>query len=90
MVKNPPLRAGNAGSTPGRGRFHLPRAIKPTTTTELTQPRLKPMSLEPRLHNRSHCNEKAVLHNERVAPALLYQRKPASSNQDPAQPKFNK
>jgi len=42
-------------------------------------------------HNkRSHCNEKPMHHNERVAPALCNSRKPLHSDKDPTQPKIKK
>ena len=30
VVKNPPANAGDPGSIPGPGRFHMPGATKPT------------------------------------------------------------
>ena len=37
-------------------------------------------------HKRSHCNEKPMYHDERVAHAPCNQRKGSRSNEDPAQP----
>ena len=79
MVKNPPANAGNMGSIPGPGRSHtLRRAAKPVRHNYWAcalepvshnywacMPQLlKPMHLEPVLHNkRSHRGEKPVHHN---------------------------
>ena len=90
-VKNPPANAGDKGSTPGPGRFQMPRDDNACTSQLLSQhPRtcdLKPRCLQPVLGNkRSHFNEKPVYHIYRVA---LTQRKPACSNEDPTQPYIN-
>ena len=90
-VKNPPANAGDKGSTPGPGRFQMPRDDNACTSQLLSQhPRtcdLKPRCLQPVLGSkRSHLNEKPVYHIYRVA---LTQRKPACSNEDPTQPYIN-
>ena len=77
MVKNLPANAGDMGSVPAPGRFHMPRG-SPVHAPQL----VKPTHLEPVPRNeRSHCNEKPAHHN---------QRKPTHSNADPVQPKLNK
>ena len=78
--KNPPVNAGDTGSSPGPGKFHMPStATKPMRHNYracVLEPvshsywarvpqLLKPMRLEPVLCNkRSHCNEKPVYHNK--------------------------
>ena len=72
MVKNPPANAGDAGSSPGPGRSHLPRnnsAHAPQLLSLRSRARepqlLKPVRLEPVLRNkRSHRNEKLAHGNE--------------------------
>ena len=65
MDESPPANAGNMGSNPGLGRFHI--QLSPCTTTIwawVLQP-LKPVNLEPVLRNkRSHHNEKLMHLNE--------------------------
>ena len=55
VVINPPANAGDTGSIPGAGGFHMPRSTTagPRTTTTGTR------TLEPELGNRSHQNEKS-------------------------------
>ena len=60
MVTNPPVNAGDMGSSPGPGRSHMLRSNK-ARVPQL----LKPAHLEPMLRNkRSHRNEKPMHHNE--------------------------
>ncbi|KAJ8787544.1 hypothetical protein J1605_022859 [Eschrichtius robustus] len=60
VVKNLPANAGDAGSSPGPGRSHMPRS----NSARVPQ-LLKPTRLEPVLCNkRSHRNEKPVHRNE--------------------------
>ena len=42
-VKNPPADAGDTGSSPGPGRFHMPRS---NTTTEARAPRARALQQE--------------------------------------------
>ena len=67
MDKNLPSSAGNTGSIPGSGRFHIPGpvGVGVGAATKICAQLLKPVSLEPVLHkNRSHCNEKPKLLKE--------------------------
>ena len=60
VVKNPPANAGDLGLSPGPGRSHMLRSNQ-AHVPQL----LKPVCLEPVLHNkRSHRNEKPVHHNK--------------------------
>ena len=72
VVKNPPANAGDTGSGPCPGRSHIPwsyYAHAPQLLSLRSRARepqlLKPMCLEPVLHNkrsnhekRTHCNKK--------------------------------
>ena len=72
VVKNSPANAGDMGSIPGLGRFHMPEGneahglqlLSPSSwVCELQL--LKPLCLEPMLCNkRSHHNEKSMRHNK--------------------------
>ena len=54
MVKNPPAKAGDTGSIPGRGRFpHAVEQLSPCTTT--TEPAL----LSPRAATTEACTPRA-------------------------------
>ena len=72
MLKNPPANAGDVGSSPGPGRSQMPRSNKARVPQLLSlrsrarEPQLlKPVSLEPVLHNkRSHRSEKSTHRNE--------------------------
>ena len=72
VVKNLPANAGDTGSSPGRGRSHMPRSNSARVPQLLSlrsrarEPQLlKPEGLEPMLRNkRSHCNEKPAHRNE--------------------------
>ena len=91
VVKNPPANAGDMGSIPGPGRFHMlqgswacvPQLLSPrAAATEAVlsgacAPQEEPLRLE------AH-----VLQIER--PPLSATREPACSNKDPVQPKINK
>ena len=59
VVKNPPANAGDTGSSPGRGRSHMPQSNKAHEPQLLSlcstahEPQLlKPTCLEPVLHNK--------------------------------------
>ena len=69
MAGTLPANAGNTGSIPGLGRFHVPRS------SEAHESRLlKPVRLKPVLRaKRSHCDEEPA---NRGAPASHSQRKP--------------
>ena len=61
VVKNPPAKAGDTGSSPGPGRSHMPQSNYVAQKPQL----LKPMRLEPVLHHkRSHRSEKPEHRNE--------------------------
>ena len=68
MVKNSPASAGDTGSIPDLERSHIPQSNSAQVPQILSlcsgaqEPQLlKPMHLEPMLHNkRSQCNEKLV------------------------------
>ena len=80
VVKNLLARGGDTGSSPGPGRFHMPQsnyarvrhnfwacALEPANHNYWAHVSqlLKPMYLEPMLHNkRSHRNEKPAHSNE--------------------------
>ena len=72
VVKNPPVNAGDTGSSPGSGRSHMPQsnyAHAPQLLSLRSRARepqlLKPMRLEPVLRSkRSHRDEKPVHQNE--------------------------
>ena len=69
VVKNPPAIAGDTGSIPGLGRSHMPWS----NLAHVPQ-LLKPVRLEPVLHNkRSHCNEKPA-HCNKEYPSLAATR----------------
>ena len=70
MVKNPPANAGDMGSSPDLGKSHTPQL-------------LKPVRLEPMLHNkRGHCNEKPAYCKEEWPP-LTATRETHSQHQRP-------
>ena len=59
VVRNLPASAGDMGSIPDPGRFHMPHSNQARVLQVL-----KPMCLEPMLcTKRSHHNEKPVQHN---------------------------
>ena len=61
--RNPPANAGDTGSIPGLGRFHMQIATKPVhhNSQACMLQLLKPVCLEPVLHNkRSRHSEKPV------------------------------
>ena len=72
MVKNPPANAGDTGSSPSPGRSHMPRSNEARAPQLLSlrsrahEPQLlKPVRLEPVLHNKRHQrNEKPAHRNE--------------------------
>ena len=72
VVKNPPANAGDKGSRPGLGSFHMPRSNEARAPQLLTlrsrarEPQLqKPACLEPVLRNKkSQHNEKPTHRNE--------------------------
>ena len=67
VVKNPPANAGDMGSIPGPGRFHMPWGSKARTVTEpvLSSPQV-PSTLEPVIHKRksTHSNKDPVQTNK--------------------------
>ena len=94
VVKNLPANAGDKGSTPGLGRFHMPWDNKACASQLLSQhPRtceLKLMCLQRVLGNeRSHFSEKPVHPIYRIALTHHNWRNPASSSEDPTQPYIN-
>ena len=79
MVKNPPANAGDTGSSPGPGRYHMPRSNEAHVPQLLSlcsrarEPQLlsphatttEAAHLEPMLRDkRSHCNEKPAHRNK--------------------------
>ena len=72
--KNLPAKAGDIGSVPGLGRFHMPQSNK-ACVPQTTGPRPRAFS------KRSHCKEK---------PSTAIKGSPCLrlSNKDPAQPKI--
>ena len=54
VVKNPPANAGDRGSIPGSGRFHIPRGNKACVLQLLSLHirALEPQLLKPALHNK--------------------------------------
>ena len=76
MVGNAPANAGDTGSSPGLGRFHMPRSNEACAPQLLSlrsgarEPQLlKPMSLEPVLrYKRSHRRENPVHRSEEGPP----------------------
>ena len=85
MDRSLPVSAGDMGSIPVPGRFHMPRATK-APVPQL----LKPVHLEPRALQQKSTREKPVHPNGGHPPAHCNQRKAACSNRDPAQPEINK
>ena len=84
MVRDLPASAGDMGSIPGPGRFHLP-------WSSLSLQLLKPVHLEPVLCiKRSRRNEKLAQGSWRAASAHRRQRKPVCRSKDPAWPRINK
>ena len=85
MVKNLPASAGDMGSSPCQGRFpHAAEQLSPcATTTEARMPELlKPMRLEPVLHNkRSHRNEKPTHWNEELLPLTATRESPRAATE---------
>ena len=65
MVKNPPASAGDAGSSPGLGRSHMPRSswVREPLTTE-------PARLEPVLRNRRGRDGDRPAHRDEEWPPL--------------------
>ena len=51
VVKNPPANAGDTGSIPSPGKFHVSGQLGPYATTT------EPKRLEPVVHKRSHSNK---------------------------------
>ena len=64
VVENLPANAGDAGSIPGLGRFHMPWGNWAHAPRLLT-----PVCLEPMFHKSSHCSEKPTHCNQRAAAA---------------------
>ena len=71
--------------------WELSDSLFPHATEQLSPQLLSLRALEPMLHNkRSHHSKKPVYHNYSAAPIRHKSRKPAPSNEDPAQTKTNK
>ena len=68
---NLPINTGDMSSSSGPGRFHMPRATKPSCSKAHMLQLLEPaLSLKPVLGGkRSHHNENPRHHKERTAPA---------------------
>ena len=72
VVKNPPANAGDMGSSPSLGRFHMSRSnwarvpqLLSLRSRAFKPQLLKPVRLEPVLHNkRGHRNERPAHCNE--------------------------
>ena len=98
VVENPPASEGDAGSTPGPGRSHMPRsswARAPHLLSLRSRARepqlLKAACLEPVLHNkRGRHSERPMRHNREWPPLSATREKPECSNEDSMQPKINK
>ena len=75
MDRNPPANAGDMGSIPGPGRFHMPWSSQARTPQPPSLCAATPEARGP---------------EGRVAPAHGNWRKPEHSHEDPAQPKINK
>ena len=98
VVGNPLANTRDMGSIPGRGRSHMLQSDWAHTPQLLSLCSrawelrlLKPEC--PRacaLNKRSHCSEKPMHHNYRVAPGLRNYREALTSSEDPAWPKINK
>ena len=84
MDKSVTASAGDMGSFPGLGGFHVPQRNKSLCNTTFEPTRLEPMLC----NKRSHRNEKPTLHDKEQP--LLTARKPVHSNDNPAKPKINK
>ena len=96
MVKNPPANAGDTGSVPNLGRFHMPRQLNPCSM--IAEPVLSSSGAttaeaghqEPLLcSKRSHGDEKQSP-TTREQPPLSAARGSPCSSEDPAQPKIRK
>ena len=77
VVKNLPANTGDMGSTPGLGRAHMSwsgQADEP--------PRLKPVCLQPMLHNRRLVAGRSGAPQRRAVPRRCNWREPVSSSED--------
>ena len=90
VVKNLPASAGDTGSIPGPGRFHMPWD-NGANGPQLLNPRsgapeshiLKPVHLEPAFRSkRSRHNEKTTHCNQKKP--MFSDRKPVHRNKEPA------
>ena len=85
MDRSLPVNAGDTGSIPVPGRFHMPQATK-APVPQL----LKPMHLEPRpLQQEKSTHEKPV-HPNGGHPLLTATRERPHAAIDPVQPEINK
>ena len=79
IVKNPPANAGDTGSIPGLGRYHVSNEARAQLLLRLT--RLSPSSPREATATRRPCTA------TREQPPRCNQRKPVHSREDPAQPR---
>ena len=64
MDRNPPANAGDMGSIPALGKFHMPHSVHHNHFNYAAEPVMKPTCLELVLWNkRSQDNEKATHRN---------------------------
>ena len=81
VVESLPANAGDAGSSPGLGRFpHAAEQLGPWATTT------EPACLEPVLRYGRGRDSERPTHRDEVAPACRNWRKPSHRNEDPTQP----
>ena len=82
--KNPPCNAGDTGSIPGPGRYHMLRSNEACVLQLLSPPEpqlLKPTCPRARApHARSHQNEKPLNHIEEQPPAHHNQKSLLAAN----------
>ena len=84
VVKNPPANAGDTGSIPGPGRFHMPWSNKQSLCATTTEPVLQsPSTREATMMRNFRTARKSSLHSLQLEKSLR-------SSEDPAQPKRNR
>ena len=84
VVKNPPANAGDTGSIPGPGRFHMPWSDKQSPCATTTEPVLQsPAVREATTMRNFRTARKSSLHSLQLEKSLR-------SSEDPAQPKRNR
>ena len=79
--ESPPVNAGDTGSIPGQGRFHVPRS--PQLLSSLCRahgpPLVKPACLKPGpCSKRTHCNEKLEPRNREQPPSTAAREGPCT------------